>query len=103
MDQWLDKHMGRLFLAPAVVLILVFSIFPLVASLILAFSRIRFTGGGFRMRFAGWRNFDKQFFGSEQFHLLGTFGPLSIIAWIVGIAATAALIWWMYRLSLIHI
>ncbi|MBV6658361.1 MAG: sugar ABC transporter permease, partial [Devosiaceae bacterium] len=63
MDQWLDKHMGRFFLTPAVVLILVFSIFPLVASLILAFSRIRLTSGGFQVRFAGWRNFDKQLFG----------------------------------------
>jgi len=101
-DQWLDKHMGRLFLAPAVVLILVFSIFPLIASLILAFTRIRFTGGGFKVRFAEWRNFDKQFFGSEQFHLLGTFGPLSVLAWIVGIAATCALIWWLYRYCRSH-
>ncbi len=97
MDQWLDKHMGRLFLTPAVVLILVFSIFPLLASLVLAFSRVRFTGGGFRMRFAGWRNFDKQLFGSEQFHLLGTFGALSLLGWAVGLAATAGLLWWMVR------
>lgn len=97
MDQWLDKHMGRLFLTPAVVLILVFSIFPLIASLILAFSRLRLRGGGFQMRFAGWRNFDKQLFGSEQFHLLGTFGPLSILGWIVGLVLTGLLIWWMVR------
>ena len=97
MDQWLDKHMGRLFLTPAVVLILIFSIFPLVASLILAFSRTRFSGGGFRVRFAGWRNFDKQFFGSEQFHLLGTFGSISIFGWIVGLSASGALIWWIIR------
>lgn len=102
MDQWLDRHMGRLFLTPAVVLILVFSIFPLIASLILAFSRLRLSGGGFRMRFAGWRNFDKQLFGSEQFHLLGTFGPISILGWLVGLAATAALLWWVYKYCRTH-
>lgn len=102
MDQWLDKHMGRLFLAPAVVLILVFSIFPLVASLVLAFSRLRLSGGGFRMRFVGWRNFEKQLFGSEQFHLLGTFGPFSILGWIFGIACTVGLVWWMVKYARTH-
>jgi len=94
--------MGRLFLMPAVVLILVFSIFPLIASLILAFTRIRFTGGGFKIRYVAWRNFDKQFFGSEQFHLLGTFGPLSVLGWIAGLTATCALIWWLYRYCRTH-
>jgi len=94
--------MGRLFLTPAVVLILVFSIFPLIASLILAFTRIRFRGGGFKVRYVAWRNFDKQFFGSEQFHLLGTFGPLSILGWIAGIAATIALLWWIVRYCSTH-
>lgn len=97
MNEWLDKHMGRLFLAPAVTLILIFSIFPLVASAIIAFSRIRFTGGGFRVRFVGWRNFDKQFFGSEQFHLLGTFTQISILGWIFGLGVTAFLIWLTVR------
>ncbi|MEO1309029.1 MAG: sugar ABC transporter permease, partial [Pseudomonadota bacterium] len=67
MNEWLDRHMGRLFLAPAVTLILIFSIFPLVASLILAFSRLRLRGGGYSVRWVGWRNFEKLIFGSEQF------------------------------------
>ena len=87
--------MGRVFLAPAVTLILIFSIFPLIASLILAFSRVRFRGGGFQIRFVGWRNFEKQFFGSEQFHLLGTFTQISVLGWIFGVACSAGLIWWM--------
>ena len=94
-SEWLDRHMGRLFLMPAVVLILVFSIFPLVASLIIAFARIRLSGGGFSVRFVGWKNFEKQFFGSEQFHLLGTFTDISIIGLLFGLLATLGLIWWM--------
>lgn len=102
MSEWLDRHMGRLFLTPAVVLILILSIFPLVASLIIAFSRIRLTGGGFKVRAAGWRNFDKQLFGSEQFHLLGTFTEISILGWGVGLAATTGLIWWLINYARSH-
>ncbi|MFK7764247.1 MAG: carbohydrate ABC transporter permease [Roseobacter sp.] len=97
MNEWLDRHMGRLFLAPAVTLILIFSIFPLVASLLLAFSRLRLSGGGFSIRWVGWRNFEKLLFGSEQFHLLGTFTSISILGWIVGLSGTGLLIWWMVR------
>lgn len=97
MNEWLDRHMGRLFLAPAVTLILIFSIFPLIASLIMAFTRIRFSAGGYKVRFVGWRNFEKQFFGSEQFHLVGTFTQISILGWIIGLTATAALLWWIWK------
>jgi len=54
-------------------MILIFSIFPLVASLIIAFSRVRLRGGGYNVRFVWFQNFEKQLFGSEQFHFLGTF------------------------------
>lgn len=94
--------MGRLFLTPAVVLILIFSIFPLIASLILAFSRVRFAAGGVRIRWTGWGNFDKQLFGSEQFHMLGTFGPFSILGWLFGLIASGLLIWWMVRYIRTH-
>ncbi|MEO1292622.1 MAG: sugar ABC transporter permease, partial [Pseudomonadota bacterium] len=97
MNEWLDRHMGRLFLAPAVTLILIFSIFPLVASLIMAFARIRFSGGGYKVRFVGWRNFEKLLFGSEQFHLLGTFTQISVLGWVFGLLATAALLWWIVK------
>ena len=95
MNEWLDRHASRLFLAPAVIMILAFSIFPLFASLVIAFSRVRFTAGGYKVRFAGWGNFEKQFFGSEQFHLLGTFSSISLIGWTVGLAATGGLVYWM--------
>ena len=100
MNEWLDRHMGRLFLAPAVILILVFSVFPLVSSLIIAFARIRFSGGGYSVRLVGWRNFDKQLFGSEQFHLLGTFTEISAAGWIFGLLATGGLLWWIARYAL---
>ncbi|MCY4099292.1 MAG: sugar ABC transporter permease [Rhodobacteraceae bacterium] len=97
MNEWLDRNMGRVFLAPAVTLILIFSIFPLVASLLLSFTRVRLSGGGFKIRFAGLKNFEKQFFGSEQFHLIGTFSEISVLGWIVGFVFTVVLLWWIFN------
>ena len=94
-NELLDRNARHIFLWPAVVAILIFSVFPLVASAILAFSRIRLTGGGYKLRFAGWRNFEKQVFGSEQFHFLGTFGEISLLGWIFGLVVTGAVIWWI--------
>ncbi|MEM7301463.1 MAG: sugar ABC transporter permease [Pseudomonadota bacterium] len=97
MSEWMDRHSRSLFITPAVVMILIFSIFPLIASLIVAFSRIRLRGGGYQVRFVGWRNFEKQIFGSEQFHFLGTFTSISLLGWIVGLSTTAAILWWMIK------
>ncbi|MEO0637187.1 MAG: sugar ABC transporter permease [Pseudomonadota bacterium] len=94
-SEWLDRHSRQFFITPAVVLILIFSIFPLVASLFLAFSRTRFRAGGYKSRFVGWDNFTKQIFGSEQFHFLGTFTSISLLGWAFGLAVTAWVIWAM--------
>ena len=96
-SEWLDRHAHRLFITPAVVMILIFSVFPLVASLIIAASRIRLRGGGYQVRFVGFKNFEKQFFGSEQFHFLGTFTTVSVIGWVFFLVITAAIIFWLYR------
>ncbi len=96
-SQWIDNHARQLFIMPAVLMILVFSIFPLVASLIIAFSRIRLRGGGYQVRFVGWKNFEKQIFGSEQFHFLGTFTQMSVVGWMVGLSVTGLILWWMYK------
>lgn len=95
--EWLDQHSRQLFITPAVVMILIFSIFPLVASLAIAFSRIRLRGGSYQTRFVGFDNFKKQFFGSEQFHFLGTFTSISLIGWAIILASGAALLVWMVR------
>lgn len=96
-SEWLDRHSRQLFITPAVVMILIFSIFPLVASLILAFSRVRLRGGSYQVTFVGWRNFEKQLFGSEQFHFLGTFSTMSVLGWVLVIATAVGMLWWLYR------
>ena len=53
LSEWLDRHSGRLFVMPAVLLILAFSIFPLIVSAWLALSRFRLAAGGYEIRFVG--------------------------------------------------
>ncbi|MFO1067423.1 MAG: sugar ABC transporter permease [Geminicoccaceae bacterium] len=84
-----------MFITPAVVMILIFSIFPLIASVVLAISRVRLRGGAYEITFVGLANFRKQFFGTEQFHFLGTFGGMGPVGWLVIVAVTVALVWWL--------
>ena len=48
------------------------------------------------MRFVGFRNFKKIFFGSEQYHLLGTFEAISALGWCLILVMLSALLWWLY-------
>ncbi len=95
--EWFDNQSRQFFIMPAVIMILVFSIFPLIASLILSLSRVRLRAGGYNVRFVGLRNFERQIFGSEQFHFLGTFTSISPLGWLFAIAVAALLIWWLVR------
>jgi multiple sugar transport system permease protein len=95
--EWLDRQSRGLFIMPAVIMILVFSIFPLIASAILALSRVRLRASGYDVRFVGLDNFEKQLFGSEQFHFLGTFGTVSPLGWAFTAAVGLLLAWWLVR------
>ena len=44
--EWFDRHSRTFFIAPAVVLILIFAIFPTFYSIVFALSRVRFTADG---------------------------------------------------------
>ena len=78
-------------------MILIFSVFPTIASLVLAFSRMRLGGGSYTVTFVGLQNFRKQFFGSEQFHFLGTFTTISLLGWTLVVVVATLLVWWLYR------
>jgi len=80
---WLDRRADRLFVLPAVVVILAFSLFPLLVSAYLALSRFQLAAGGYRLRFVGWLNFRKLLFGSEQFHFLGVFVDIPWYGWLL--------------------
>ncbi len=95
--EWLDLHSGRLFIAPAVILILLFSIFPTIASLVIAVSRVKLSGEGFRFRFVGLQNFTKLFAGNDQIHFLGRFNEMSVIGWVLIAATVGWCLRWMWR------
>jgi multiple sugar transport system permease protein len=92
LDDWLDRRSDRLFVLPAVLVILAFSIFPLLVSAYLALSRFQLVAGGYRLRFIGWLNFRKLLFGSEQFHFLGVFVNIPWYGWAMLAAAGLALV-----------
>lgn len=93
--EWLDRRAGTAFILPAVLIILAFSIFPLLVSLYLSLARFRLAPGGFELRFAGWANYRKLLLGSEQWHLLGRFGALSALDWLIIALAVGALLYWL--------
>ena len=97
LSEWVDRHSGTFFIAPAVTLILIFAIFPTIYSIFFAVSRVRFSGDGLKFRYVGLRNFSKQFFGSAEVHFLGRTDPVSIFGYALFIIVALAILWWLIR------
>lgn len=97
LGEWVDRHSGTFFIAPAVTLILIFAIFPTIYSIFFAVSRVRFTGDGLKFRYVGFRNFSKQFFGSSEVHFLGRTDPVSLFGYAVFAVIVVAVLVWLWR------
>jgi multiple sugar transport system permease protein len=97
MGEWFDRHARTFFIAPAVVLILIFAIFPTFYSIVFALSRVRFTPDGLTFRFVGLNNFEKQFSGPEQVHFLGRINEMGPVGMVFTAAVTAFCLWWLYK------
>jgi multiple sugar transport system permease protein len=95
--EWMDRHSRTFFIAPAVILILIFAIFPTFYSVVFALSRVKFTPDGLKFRFNNFQNFLKQFVGNEQITLLGRLEGMSIFGWLLFLAITATSVWWLYK------
>jgi multiple sugar transport system permease protein len=81
---WRSDGAARwVFIWPSVIVILFLSIFPLVASLTLAFSRLVFQRGRIEIDFVGFQNFQILLFGTERSHLLGVLRPPTPLGWII--------------------
>jgi multiple sugar transport system permease protein len=94
---WLDARASHVLLLPAVTLVLIFAIFPLIISLYLSFSRFKFVRGGFEITFIGTRNYEKLLFGSEQRYLLGRFAELELPALILLAAFVGGMLYLLIR------
>ena len=87
LDAWRSDGAARwLFIWPTVLLILVLSIFPLVASIALSLSRLAFHQGGVDLKFIGFANYQQLLFGLERSHFLGVLKSPSPLGWAIVIA-----------------
>jgi multiple sugar transport system permease protein len=84
-------------LLPTVVIVLFLSIFPLIISLYLSFTRVTFVRGGINILFVGFKNYEKYLFGTNQRHLLGGFGAISPVGWLICLGVVGLLLYWLYR------
>src|SRR5438552_5532333 len=81
------------FIWPALLVVLLLSIFPLLISLYLSLSHLSFVTGGFDIRFVGFENYRTLLFGSEKTRLLGLTRPPSLIGWLVFAVGVGVLAW----------
>ena len=93
----LDRAAGGVFILPAVVVILGFSIFPLVASLYVSLSRLSFSEGGVDLKYVGLDNYAKLVTGIDHVHFLGLAGPLTPVGVVVLVAGYGLLAFGLYR------
>ena len=73
----LDRSAGAVFILPAVLVILAFSIFPLLASLYVSLTRLTFSEGGVHLTFVGLGNYAKLVVGIDRAHFIGVTVPLT--------------------------
>ena len=97
LEEKLDKQAPAVFIMPAVLIVLFFSIFPLIVSLFIALSRLKFIKGGVQLKFIGWLNFKKLLFGSQQYHFLGKFDQLTPVGFVLLALFMLITIFWLYR------
>jgi len=79
----LDRHPGAVFILPAVLVILAFSIFPLLASLYVSLTRLSFAEGGIELKFVGLDNYLKLLVGIDRTHFIGVTRGLTVASAIV--------------------
>ena len=93
----LDRNAGAVFILPAVLVILTFSIFPLLASLYVSLSRLSFSQGGVELKFVGFSNYAKLLFGIDKTHFFGVIGPVTLLSGAVLVAGWGLLAFLLFR------
>ena len=86
-----ERFAPAAFILPAVLVVLFVSIFPLILSLFLSLSRLRFQSGGLELQFVGLDNYRKLLLGNEQKVLFGVLSEPSPFGWAI-LVFTAALL-----------
>ena len=95
---WNNPRVARnLFLWPALLVVLSLAVFPLVASLVIATSRVSVSGGSMEFTFVGLQNFNILFNGSQRSHFLGQLMPPTPLGWVVFLGGLLLLSWAFVR------
>ncbi len=97
MNERAEHLAGSAFIMPAVLVVLLLAIFPLIISLYLSLSRFKFVKGGFQITFVGLANYKKLLFGLEKTHFLGLLGHPSLLGWLIFIAVVGLLLYTLAR------
>ena len=97
LTRWAGRQAGSLFLLPAVLLLMLMSIFPLLLSVYLSLVRFQLVPGGFKLIFVGLANYRKLVAGIEREHFLGLLADLTPLIWGMGGAVTAVLLVFVIR------
>ncbi len=92
-----ERLASNVFVMPAVLIVLFLSVFPLIISLYLSVSQLRFVKGGFEINFVGLNNFRKLLTGSQQSHFLGVMPAITPVGWTVLLIITALMIYGLIR------
>ncbi len=93
LSERLERAAPAVFILPAVLIVLSLSIFPLILSLYLSMSRLKFGVGGLTLDFVGFDNYRKFLFGNEQKVLVGVLATPTIAGWLV----LGAIAFWLMR------
>jgi len=93
----LNRGAGSVFILPAVLVILGFSIFPLIASLYISMARLNFSEGGVELKFVGFDNYAKLIVGVDHTHLLGVVGSMTPVSVGVLVAAYGLFAYLLFR------
>ncbi|HKA11384.1 MAG TPA: sugar ABC transporter permease [Candidatus Dormibacteraeota bacterium] len=93
----LDRLAGPVFILPAVLVILAFSIFPLLASLYVSLSRLSFSEGGVQLRFVGLDNYAKLVVGIDRAHFLGVTRAITPVSAAILAAVYAGFVYLLVR------
>jgi multiple sugar transport system permease protein len=92
-----DATARWLFIWPAVLVILLLSIFPLIASLVLAFSSLVFRQGALEIHLVGLDNFQTLLTGTERRTFLGVLRAPTPLGWLLVGASVVVSAWWFRR------
>src|SRR6188508_1634797 len=92
-----DATARWLFIWPAVLVILLLSIFPLIASLVLAFSSLVFRQGAIEIHLVGLDNFATLLTGTERRTFLGVLRAPTPLGWLLVGASVVVSAWWFRR------